>query len=222
MIKTAFQEVEGIVKRTTDRLLEIAQKPGRAGSEVRLAVGDIQARLPAYIADGSFGIRLASCFKLATEAGMTMDWVDMILSQLVAETPTQLMAVMVVQSSVLFALAQDGRIIAATQYKSSNDVEDVLHRMKEWFDTVRDLAGNQMDDLSYRALNELAGAMTRYLADVARPLPRMLLYEISAVRPALAISQYIYGEGTRSEELAAENKIVHPGFCLRDLRALSA
>jgi prophage DNA circulation protein len=50
----------------------------------------------------------------------------------------------------------------------------------------------------------------------------MLHYELAATMPGLFVSNYIYGQGDRAEELAAENRIVHPAFMQRTLRALSA
>jgi prophage DNA circulation protein len=39
--------------------------------------------------------------------------------------------------------------------------------------------------------------------------------------PALALSNRIYADGSRSEELIAENQTVHPAFMQRDIIALS-
>lgn len=220
-VKVALNEIEAIVKRTTDNLLEFVSFAGRAGSEFRLAVGDLRAHINEYVRDGSFGNRLMTCFRLATSAGITVDWLDKVLEQLVAEEPSELSARAVVQSSILFALAQDGRILAVTEFTSRDDVDAMLERMRDWFDKVKDLAADEMDDPSYRALNNLAGAIIRYLADVARPLPRMVDYELAPM-PALAMAQYIYGDGSRAEELAAEARVVHPAFMPRKVRALSA
>jgi len=219
-LKAAYNEIEGIVIRTTDNLLSFIGKTGRPGSELRMVVGELRAHLYEYLRDGSFGNRFLKCFRTATDAGISVTWMDVVLKQLVAEKPTHLAAIIVAQSGILFALSQDGRILAKTKFRSSNDVEAILHKMKDWFDQVKDLASNSMEDLSYRALNNLAAAITRYLADVARPLPRMLYFEIANM-PGLAASQYIYGEGNRSEELASENRIVHPAFLPRRLKALS-
>ena len=220
-VKKALNEIEAIVVRTTTNLLGFVSEVGRPGSELRLACGDLRANVNTYLRDGTFGRRFMICFRLSTDAGITIDWMDVVLRQLTNEKPTELMALTVVQSAILFALAQNGRILRKTVFTSREDCEAMLRRMKDWVDIVKDLAGNEMDDMSWRALNELGGAMTRYLADVARPLPRMLNYEI-VPSPALTIAQYIYGDGERHEELAAENKVVHPAFMPRRIKALSA
>ena len=97
-----------------------------------------------------------------------------------------------------------------------------MKKMKDWFDVIRDIVADSMDGPTYEALVNLMAAITRYLGDVARPLPRMVQFTLSAPMPALAASQYIYADGTRGEELVAENKIVHPAFCRLNMRALSA
>ena len=220
-VKKALNEIEAIVFRTTNLLLGFISETGRAGAELRYVVGDLQARVNVYVRDGTFGQRILTCFKLATEAGITVQWLDKILEQLESEQPSELGVVLVVQNMVLMALAQDARILAKTEFTSRNDVDDMLVRMKDWFDIARDNAANQRDNPSYQALNYLAGAVVRYLADVARPLPRMINFDV-VPSPALALSQFLYHDGTRSEEIVAENRIIHPLFCPNQIRGLSA
>ena len=53
-------------------------------------------------------------------------------------------------------------------------------------------------------------------------LPRMVSYAVGAVMPALTPANCIYADAGRVDELVAENKIIHPAFCPREGRALSA
>jgi hypothetical protein len=219
-VKKALNEIEGIVFRTTDLLLQFISETGRAGSELRYAVGDLRARINEYVRDGTFGKRTLLCFQLATDSGITVEWLDKILEQLISEEPSELVVVLVVQNMVLMALAQDGKIIAKTKFVSREDIDAMLLRMKNWFDVTRERAAEQRDNPNYQALNYLAGATVRYLADVARPLPRMLDFEVLP-QPALSLSQYLYQVGDRAEELVAENKIIHPLFLPNHVRGLS-
>jgi prophage DNA circulation protein len=214
-------EIAGIVERSLNELQKFGSGVGRPGADLRLAIGDLRAHIGAYLRDGSFGRRLLICYRAATEAGVTVQWMDNVLKQLTSETPTYLPSVLVVQNSCLFALAQDARILNKTEFKSREDVQVMLVRMKNWFDVTKELAAEQRDNPSYAALINLGGTITRYLADVARPLPRMLDYDFTPL-PALALSQLIYFEGSRAEEIAAENRVVHPAFCPNHIRALSA
>jgi prophage DNA circulation protein len=221
-IKTEFEEIEEIVARTLRNLVAFSNKQGRAGAEMRRTVGDLVARVNIYLADGSFADRLLQCFKLATQAGIDLNWMDRVIKQLVLERPTTLTSTSVVQNSLIYALAQEGRIIAATTYRSRDDVDATMKRMKSNFDTVKFIIADTMSGPGYQAFIELASAVTRYLTDTARPLPRMLSYDMPTTLPALTLSNYIYGTGTRSLELEDENKVVHPAFMPRTLRALNA
>ena len=220
-VKKALNEIEGIVKRTTDLLLEFISQTGRAGAELRYQVGDMQARINEYVRDGSFAKRILVCFQLATAAGISVDWMDRVLQSLLDEEPTDLSAVLVVQNMLLIALAQDGRILGKTTFNCRQDVEDMLVRMRDWFNQCRELAGLQNSNDTYQAMTLLGGAVTRYLADVARPLPRMVEFEVAPM-PSLAVSQFIYHVGDRAEEIVAENKIVHPAFCPHEIVGLSS
>ena len=221
-IRTEFEEIEEITRRTLGNLLAFSGKVGRPGAELRYACGDLAGRTAVYLRDGSFANRLRSCFRLATMAGITLDWMDRVLLQLTEEQPKFFTSTSVVQNSLIFALAQEGRIIGATEYKSRNEVDATMRRMKDRFDTIRFILADTMSGPSYQDFINLIAAITRYLTDSARPLPRMLHYQLGTTYPALAASQYIYGEGDRGEELRRENKIVHPAFMQRSLRALSA
>jgi prophage DNA circulation protein len=215
-------EIKEIVRRTTESLLTFVNKPGRTGAQLRYTVGDLNAYIVTYIYDGTFATRLLSCFQLATESGISLAWLDKVLRSLMAEKPRALTAWAVVQNSAIFALAQQARIIGRMEFRSRDDVDDTMYRTKAWFDEARDRAADNMENPSYMSLLDLAAAVARYLTDTARPLPRMLRYDLPVNYPSLTASNYIYGEGDRAEELAAENRIIHPLFMKRTLRALGA
>jgi hypothetical protein len=219
---TEIDEITGIVERTTANLLSFTAMLGRPGSELRYVVGDINARASSYLIDGTLANRLRNCFQLATAAGIGLNFMDKVISGLVNEKPTTLMSSSVVQNSLIMAVAQEGKIIAATTYQSRDDIDLAMRRMKKWFDIIKIMLADTMSAQSYEAFISLTAAITRHLNDSARPLPRMLRYDLPATMPGLLISQYIYGEGGRAEELAAESKIVHPLFFTRTIRALSA
>jgi hypothetical protein len=221
MLKTELEEINAIVGRITANLMK-GNATGAAGSAVRQACGDLNARNSLYVVDGTFANRLLNCFRLATAAGMTLDWMDDVLTGLVNEQPSTLMSTSVVQNSLIISIAQDGRIIAATVYVSRDDVDTTMQRMNTWFETIKDIIADTMSGPAYETFITLIGAITRHLTDSARPLPRMLRYDLATTMSGLVASQYIYGDGSHSEELAAENKVIHPLFCPRTLRALSA
>jgi hypothetical protein len=220
--KTELDLIKEIVQRTLTNLIAFTGTKGRAGAELRYQTGDVIAHTALYLADGSFANRLLNCFKLATASGINLDWMDRVIKGLTEEKPVGLPSTSVVQNGLIFALAQEGRIIRATDFVSRDDVDATMRRMKNWFDVIKEIIADTMSGPTYQDFINLTAAITRYLTDSARPLPRMLRYELAAHMPGLAASQYIYGEGDRSELLAAENKTVHPAFMQRSLRALSA
>jgi hypothetical protein len=217
-----LDEITAIVRRTTANLLIFNGMRGETGAALRQACGDLNARVAVYVVDGTFANRMLNCFLLATAAGMTLDWMDQVIAGLVAEQPTTVITSSVVQNLLIMSIAQDGRIIAATVYTSRDDVDATMFRMNNWFETIKDIIADTMSGPGYEAFITLAGAITRHLTDSARPLPRMLYYNLASTMPGLLASQFIYGDGSRSEELAAENKVVHPLFMPRTLRGLSA
>jgi prophage DNA circulation protein len=68
----------------------------------------------------------------------------------------------------------------------------------------------------------LHAAVTRDLTQRGRPLPRMVSYNTAASLPALALANRIYGDASRTDELIAENRAVHPLFMPAAGRALTA
>lgn len=220
-VNKAFNEIKGIVQRTTAVLISFVGMQGRTGADLRYTVGDLNGYLAEYIRDGSFADRLLKCFQQATAANIPLTWLDNTLKSLTAETPTTLEGVIVVENCIVFAMAQQARVLSVTKFNSRDDCEAMLKRMKNWFDVVSMLAADTMANPNYLALIDLAGSITRYLADAARPLPRMISFNLNATLPSLTIAQLIYADGSRYEELAQENKTVHPLFMQRELRGLS-
>ena len=116
-------------------------------------------------------IRASGCelFRLATEAGITLAWLDKVLAQTVAEKPKSLAALTVVQNSAIFALAQQGRIIAYDQISTVATMSmPLMRRMKDWFDKARDRAADDMENPSYISLLE-SGRCHHPLSDRYRP-----------------------------------------------------
>ena len=137
--RDTIEEISAIVGRTTNLLIADIGIAGQQGADLRFAVGDLNANIAVYLADGTFANRLLQCFRLATAAGITILQLDAVLEQLTTEQPISLEASIVVENSITFALAQDGKIIGATTYTSRDDVDAAMKHMKGWFDIARDL-----------------------------------------------------------------------------------
>ena len=215
-------EALGILDRMLDAISAIfLGQTGRSGFAVRQAVGEVKAKGEHYIRTSTLGLPLLSCFTAAREAGASHQRFDGVRAGILAEDPISLIATAIVQAGERFALAQMARIVAATTFVSRDDAESMLDRMNAAFDPAEEAAADEHDSANYTALMALHAAVTRDLTDRSLLLPRVISYSFPRSFPSLTLAQRIYQTGARGDEIVAENKIVHPAFCPRDLRCLS-
>jgi len=118
------------------------------------------------------------------------------------------------------ALAAQCRLIAEMGFVSRDDVVAMQKRMKFSFDAAKEMAADVMDNEVYAAIVNLAAKLARHLADTALPLPQVVQYQLTPM-PSLAWSYRIYSDASRAEEIAQDNKIIHPLFMPASVRALS-
>ena len=78
---------------------------GRAGSDLRRACGDMATNAEEYITYNQIAPKLANCFNQARLTGATMDEFNRIREAVVAEDAVSLVAVLMKQSCICFALA---------------------------------------------------------------------------------------------------------------------
>ena len=107
-------------------------------------------------------------------------------------------------------------------FVSREDVEKVQNLMRESFAEGTESAADDMEQEVYQALAALASAVQFQLYGTARPLPRIVRYKFARTAPTLIYAYRLYQDAARGDELRAENKNVHPAFCERTGRALSA
>ncbi len=217
------KEVTEIVNRLLDGLsVTISSQVGVSGAVLRSKIGDVRSNYFAYLRDGVFGVNLLSIYTVAHEANAKLSGFVQLREQLFTEEPVSDTAKMIVQMAIGFCLAAESRLITTIEFTSRDDVEAMIATMKLAFDTARDLAANALDSLSYQYLVFLAGALTNHLATTSRPLPRMITFNLAIGMPSLSLSNRIYYVADRSEEIVAENHVIHPCFCPREIRGLSS
>ncbi len=216
-------ELDGIINRLLDNLsLSITSQTGRDGVELRHKIGEIRSKYNSMISGGTFSTELLSCFQLALTANVKLSGLFIVHQGLFQETPVGEISVAVVQIGVLFCLSTESRLIVKIEFTSRDDVEIMMNKMRNVFDIARVLSADAQDTMPYQKLTILAGNLINHLSTVARPLPRMVSFSMSTSFPSVTLSQRIYYTADRAEEIVAENKIIHPAFCLRDIRGLSA
>jgi hypothetical protein len=219
--KAQLREIGKIIDRMAAAFLRFQVAVGPEALSLRTALGDLQAYYLDYFQEGTLGTVLLDCFTTATTVGFDLNEMDHVLNTLLDETPTAGLPTLFTQMAINFSVSQDAHILAAMTFHSRDDIDAMMVRMQAIFSVTIDHAADVMDSGVYAKLMELAAAVTRYLAETARPLPRMVQYEINP-RPSLAVANRIYADAARAEEIATENKVVNPVFCPRILRVLSA
>lgn len=216
-------EIADLMTRLLDNLsMTMSSQVGSTGAEVRSQIGRVRANYMAMIRDVELSTELLKCFTLAREAGATIASMVHVREQLFKETPVGVYPVAIVDMAMTYCLAAESRMLTDVEFVSRDDVQVVMARMKKAFDTATDIVADRIDSSVYQALLSLHGALTHYLAAEELMLPRMIRFSMPNVLPSLSLSNRIYYDPSRSEELVDENKIVHPAFCLREIRGLSA
>lgn len=222
MLKNDADEASGIVNRMLTSILTWIATRGISGSEVRSACGDLMAKSTSLCQKDLLGPPLAHCFELARLAGITMAQLAIVRNSIVAEKTVLLGATLVKNAGIGMCIATEGRILADAVFVSRSDVDAALLLFNAAFAMIEETAADEMDQMSYQATINLHSAITRFLVDSARPLPRMLRYRFSSTLSTLVAAQQLYYDASRADELRAENKIVHPAFTPLTGQALSA
>ena len=224
-LKSEQGEIEAILFRLLDNLsVIITSQTGREGVRLRQQIGRVRADYMKLLSNDGFGLALLTCFRLAEVAkrrNIGLIGLTNVRQKLFEERPVGIIPTSIVMSAITYCLATESRLILLMQFTSRQDVETVMNKMRLAFDTARDMAADAVDSATYQALTFLAGSVTNYLATKSRPLPSMISFHMPKSYPSLKLSYRIYYEAIRAEELAQENKTVHPLFMQRELRGLS-
>jgi prophage DNA circulation protein len=202
-------------------LLAWAPTRGREGAALRSTVNAVRADVMHLLQTDTIGPPLANCFVLAQATGATLANIENVRMTAAEMAPTLVGAIMIRDALIQFCLVTQGRILVGTKFVSRDDVERVRSMINASFTSIEEDVADRMDAMTYRAIVELHAAISFYLVETARPLPRMLNYRFNQPMPTLAIAQKLYHDAGRADELRAENKVVHPAFCQRVGRALS-
>jgi prophage DNA circulation protein len=168
------------------------------------------------------GAQLLSCFDLARIAGATVNVFDNVREAAAAELPQYSFGIRIVNAALIFSLSEQSQLITVMTFSSRNDVDALMDAMGIIIDDIK-LRGSQSFTVNdYRNIVALSASLIYHLSATERLLPQVVTYHMPVNLPALALSNRIYGDASRSDELVAENKTVHPAFMQRDIIALSA
>jgi prophage DNA circulation protein len=191
-------------------------------AELRRACGYLILNAEMLIQTDAAGEPLDECFDLAVKASIGILAVRRVRDVAEAEAPQLVGALLIKNSIIRMTLATEARLIRATRFVSRDDVDALRLIINDAFGIAEQIAADDMDQMTYRALVELHAAIIFYLVETARPLPRMLTYRFALSMPSVTLAYRLYADAGRADELRAENKVVHPAFMPREGRGLSA
>jgi prophage DNA circulation protein len=214
-------EVLGIVQRIGPVVLSAAVKPtGTVGTALRRAVGMMIADrnmtdLP------TFCFAFNVCVDLARHCSATLVTMDRVRKAALKEAPVSLPAVETTLAIVRLTLAMEARIIAYMQFRSREEVDQIATSMNAAFSETAEVAADDLNAATYRAIINLHGSVTAHLADRGRQLPRVISYTYQVTMPSLRMAQRAYADPRRHAELISENHVVHPAFMPREGKMLA-
>jgi len=205
-----------------DVLASVPQQFGHPFANLQEQVGALIAGADVAIRSGMLSAPLYACFEAARAAGATLNGMEKVRQDLLLQNPQSVPGIAVQQAGIVFALVEDSKIITTMTFVSRDDISVMMDRMQAAFEPAIETAADVLDSASYQTILALYGSVTNWLAGTQLQLPLVVTYTTGQPTPALWLANYIYGDGSRYDELIAENKVVNPAFCPRVVRALSA
>jgi len=194
-----------------------------SGTSFVAAAGKLLESMASEIAvTGAFWVDLANVFELARKAGMTYASMDSVRAATEALTPIGNAGQAIQDYAIQMSLVELSQILAATTFTSRDGIDAALTTVSAAFLGAIETAANNFDWASYQTLIALRGAVAIDLNSREQTLPRIVFFNFPVTRPALWLSQRIYGSGDRAVEIAAENNVSNPLFMASPIRALSS
>jgi hypothetical protein len=222
IVRPERREALGIMRRLIVALTSFSiSTTGVDGANLRIAVGKLFSDLDESISKFALGDELYTCFEQARLAGATLNSMDNVRNAMFAEAPVYLLGVTIVNAAIIFSIVEQSQIIATIEFDSRASVDDVIVRMNAAIENIKLNKADSFVVNDYQNFIALSALLIQHLAVTELQLPRIVRYQMPINYPALTLSNRIYGDGSRSDELIAENKTVHPAFMQRDIIALS-
>jgi hypothetical protein len=214
MTGAEITECVGIVQRICPVILGVIDaRRGISTSTLRRYVGRMSANAGQYLTEGVIAEWLGLCMNEARLLGASLVPFGNIRTVALAEAPVTLPGTAVKQVIIRLCLSHEARIVASTAFRSVDDAAVVASMMSAAFDAAVEVAADELQTDSYMTLIRLRASVSRHLSETVRRLPRIVTYEMPDAVPSLVISQRFYQTGARSDELAQQNRVVHPAFC---------
>jgi hypothetical protein len=223
ILKPELTEVFKISSRLMIALISfpIATK-GTEGADFRSAAGKFMSNFTDMVDAQIIGTELYNCFEQARAAGATLNSMDNVRIAMYNEVPMYPLGIAIVNAAIIFSFVEQSQIIAIKIFTSRIEIDALMDRMSIVIEDIKISKADSFVASDYQNFVALSALLIQHLSSTERQLPRVVQYHMPINYPALALSNRIYGDGSRSEELIAENNTVHPAFMQRDVIALSA
>lgn len=211
--RSDIAEAAAVLTAVLQRVLATpAAGQGATGSTLRLLCGALISEAESLLRAATIGGRLAACFDQAFVAGASLTDAGLVISAAKEQTPASVAGKAMQDACLRFALVLFARVIANTSLTSRQQADALLDRANDEFAPVIDFAADALETSAYRALIQLHAAVARDLATRSLPLPRVVTFAFLSHKPALWLANRLYGDGSRVDDIVAQNRAVHPLF----------
>lgn len=218
-VETAMTQALGLV--AADAVALVADAPALAASVVGLIGqfgGMMMLASPASAADAlrrlfvGYGLPSDPAFSAQPAAAQT--W------QRKQEAANTLAMVALVERA---AVAEEARAVSSRGFENRAQALAIRDGLADRLEAAALAAGDAGDDEAYRALADLKAATILDIAARSEALPDLRTVRYGQALPSLTIANREYGDAGRAGEIAARNRVRHPGFVPPvDLQVLTA
>ena len=194
--KTAAVEALSVLSTILTALQANALPKASGATAARLyyAIGEMQAFAPSALEFNWLGLPLAQCFYLARVAGITLAGMAAVRAVALGLSPKTAPAQAIAAAGARFALIQEAKILAATQFVSRTDVDNMIVVYDAAFEAAECAAADAMQIAVYRSLIALHAAVIHDLTVRALPLPSMISYSFGRSYSSIGLAQRLFGD----------------------------
>jgi hypothetical protein len=222
MQKSELTEAKEISGRMMTELLLFPVTSNVDAAKLRTAVGRFMVDFGTLVDNKVVGTELFACFEQARAAGATLNCMNRVRVSLFSESPLYHLGLVIINAGILFSFVEQSQLISVMEFSSRSEIDDLMDAMSAIIEEIKLNKADSFVSNDYQSFVLLAALLIQHLSATERQLPRVIQYHWSVNYPALTLSNRIYGDGSRSEELISENNTVHPAFMQRDIVALSS
>jgi hypothetical protein len=191
-------------------------------NSVRRLISIMQGDTQGAVRDPTLGTQLQAIYQGVAAAGSSYTGIEAARQYLMQQSAGEsLYSQALFRSALLMTLSAESLIITNIKFTNQDDAKSMIMHVQDMFEEAKAVGIDDIDVMTYQALNALGGKLVSYLSSAVLQLPRLVKYDARFPMPSLYLAQRIYRNPTKSDEIEGENAVVNPAFCPRILRVLS-